>query len=159
MSATHIRFGLLALNWRLTRSAGRWSAGSVTVVNTGLPRCTPRSPALRSNRRVCSLPRCQPLRFMAWCILFDPVDPVIVAVHPAQVGDELLIADLAIRRRPGPGGPITSGGEETRDSCPQNMTDELDPELTAMVADVGDHFVAWRSRSAAKTQMQTSKLH
>lgn len=35
-------------------------------------RCTPHSPALRINGRVCSLPRCQPLRFMAWCILLIP---------------------------------------------------------------------------------------
>lgn len=33
------------LNWRLTTSAGWAAAGSVMVVNTGFPRCTPRSPA------------------------------------------------------------------------------------------------------------------
>ena len=34
--------------------------------------------------------------------------------------------------------------------CPQDTADELDPELIAMGIDVGDHFVAGRSSSAAK---------
>jgi hypothetical protein len=72
MSATHKRFGIEALNWRLTRSAGRAAAGLVMVVNTGLPRCTPRRPALRINRRVCSLPSIQPRRVIAACIFLTP---------------------------------------------------------------------------------------
>ena len=74
MSATHKRFGIEALNWRLTRSAGWAAAGSVMVMvmNTDFPRYTPRSPAFFISRRVCSGPRTQPLRFIATCILLTP---------------------------------------------------------------------------------------
>lgn len=72
MSATHSLLGEGALNWRLSRSAGRLAAGSVIVVNTGFQRCTPRNPALRINLRVCSLPRCQPRRVIAACIFLAP---------------------------------------------------------------------------------------
>jgi len=71
-------------------------------------------------------------------------------VHLAQVGDQLLIADLPIRGRAGPSGPIAAGGEESGDCCPQNLTNGLDPELTAIGIDGGDDFVARRSSSAAK---------
>jgi hypothetical protein len=82
--------------------------------------------------------------------LLDPVDRVVLSVHGGQLGHQLFIADLPVRRRAGPRGPIASRGKEAGDSCPQHTADELDSELIAMSIDVGDHFVAGRSSSAAK---------
>lgn len=112
MSATHSRFGAAAVNCRLTKSAGRWSAVSVMVVNTGLPRCTPRNPALRIKRRVCSRPTTQPRRVNGLMHLLDPVHREVLAVHGAQVGDQLFVANLAVGCRPAPGCPVAAGGEE-----------------------------------------------
>ena len=120
------------------------------VVNTGFPRCTPRRPALRINRRVCSRPRRQPRRFMACVHLEHAVDRVSSPGAPCAARRSTVRHGSHGRRAGGSGGPIASRGEEAGDCCPQDTADELDPELIAVGIDKGDHFVAGRSSSAAE---------
>ena len=61
-SATHKRLGAGAVNWRLTRSAGRWSGSAGMVVRRGLPRTTPQMPSWRMSRATRSRPTAMPSR-------------------------------------------------------------------------------------------------
>jgi hypothetical protein len=95
-------------------------------METGLPRCIPLRQDLRISRRVCSRARCQPWRFMAWCILLPLYAEKFFRVHDMQAGDDLFVADLAV----GCAGLLRASVARevrTRDSCPQDTTDELDP--------------------------------
>jgi hypothetical protein len=61
-SLTHNRLGLVAVNWRWTRSGARVAAGSATVVRLGLPRTAPAIPRLRISRATRSRPTATPSR-------------------------------------------------------------------------------------------------
>src|SRR5690606_17339690 len=79
--------------------------------------------------------------------LADPIHPLVLVVDPADLWLQLLVAKTA--GRPPLWLPLTpfrfvvSGRGDLDD-----IADRLDPELSSVLVDKGDHRLGWRSSSA-----------
>src|SRR5660397_198164 len=82
-------------------------------------------------------------------LLADPVHAVVLLVHLADLGRDLLIADRPRRGRPGPRRVVGARGD--RDiSAGQHRADRLDPERVPVLLDVVHDQREGRSSAAAK---------
>jgi hypothetical protein len=81
--------------------------------------------------------------------LADPVDAVVLLVHPRDHGLEFGISDRPGRGRPGPGG-IEGARSDRHLRAGQRGADRLDSEHVLVPLDVVDDQREGRSSSAAK---------
>src|SRR5664280_301785 len=89
--------------------------------------------------------------------LADPVHAVVLLVHSADLGRDLLIADRPRRGRPGPRRVVGARGD--RDiSAEQHRADRLDPERVPVLLDVVHDQREGRSSAAAKKPDADSRI-
>src|SRR5664279_4152314 len=89
--------------------------------------------------------------------LADPIHAVVLLVHLADLGRDLLIADRPRRGRPGPRRVVGARGD--RDiSAGQHRADRLDPERVPVLLDVVHDQREGRSSAAAKKTDADSRI-
>jgi hypothetical protein len=67
--------------------------------------------------------------------LADPIDAVVVGVHPAEHLQPLLVGNRPRRGHPGLGGVVAARGDR-HPGLAQDGADRLDPELLAVLIEV-----------------------